>query len=271
MEPFVSVDWLAARIADVKVADVRWYLDGRSGRASYDAGHIPGAVFVDLERWLAAHAISGGGRHPLPDPEVFAEGMSLAGISDDDTVVAYDDAGGVIASRLAWMLRAIGRKGAVLDGGIAAWHGGLSKEAAAPQRAIFTATPWPAAGLATIDDARNAANLVLDARDLDRYRGDTEPIDPRAGHIPGARSLPCRTNLDRDGTLLPLAELQERIRAVGVVDASNVVSYCGSGVTACHNLLVLEHAGFGTARLFPGSWSEYSRREDLPVATGEQP
>ena len=271
MDPFVNADWLAAGIADVKVADVRWYLDGRSGRAAYDDGHIPGAVFVELERWLAAPAIPGGGRHPLPDPEVFAQGMSLAGISDSDTVVAYDDAGGVIAARLAWMLRAIGRQAAVLDGGIAAWPGGLSRQAATPQPSVFTAAPWPADRLATIDDARSAANIVIDARDLERYRGDTEPVDPRAGHIPGARSVPCRSHLGRDGTLRPMAELRSRFQEAGVVEASNVVSYCGSGVTACHNLLVLEHVGLGTARLFPGSWSEYSRRDDLPVAIGDQP
>ena len=269
MEPFVSAEWLVKRIGEVKVADVRWYLDGRSGRAAYEGGHIPGAVFVDLERWLAAPAIPGGGRHPLPEPEVFAQGMSQAGIGDTDTVVAYDDAGGVIAARLVWMLRVTGHQAAVLDGGIASWEGGLSRQYVEPSTARFTAAPWPAGRLATIEDARSPGHLVLDARDAERFRGDSEPVDPRAGHIPGARSLPCRGNLGPDGRLLDVAELRGRFERAGVVEAEKVISYCGSGVTACHNLLALEHAGFGAGRLFPGSWSEYSRREDLPVATGD--
>ena len=271
MDPFVSAAWLAPRIGDVRVADVRWYLDGRSGLAAYQGGHIPGAVFVDLERWLAAPAIPGGGRHPLPEPEVFAEGMSRAGVGDTDAVVAYDDAGGVIAARLVWMLRATGHQAAVLDGGIASWEGELSLQSAEPPRASFAAAPWPVERLATIEDARSRHHLVLDARDSERFRGDSEPVDPRAGHIPGARSLPCRGNLGADGRMLPLPELRRRFEEFGIVGAENVISYCGSGVTACHNLLALEHAGFGGGRLFAGSWSEYSRREDLPVATGELP
>ena len=271
MQPFVSADWLAPRIGEVRVADVRWYLDGRSGRAAYEGGHIPGAVFVDLERWLAAPAIPGGGRHPLPEPAVFAQGMSRAGIGDNDTVIAYDDAGGVIAARLVWMLRVSGHQAAVLDGGIGCWEGELSRQDVDPPHADFTAVPWPIGRLATIEDARGPGHLVLDARDSERFRGDSEPVDPRAGHIPGARSLPCRGNLGADGRLLGIAELRRRFEQVGVTEAEKVISYCGSGVTACHNLLALEHAGLGTGRLFPGSWSEYSRRQDLPVATGDLP
>ncbi len=269
MDPFVSAAWLAARTGHVRIADVRWYLDGRPGRAAYEKGHIPGAVFIDLERWLAAPAIPGGGRHPLPVPEIFADGMSRAGIGDAATVIAYDDAGGVIAARLVWMLRVLGHQAAVLDGGIDSWEGELSRQVVEPSRATFTPAPWPGDRLATIEEACSPKHLVIDARDADRYRGESEPIDPRAGHIPGAHSLPCRGNLGPERRMLPIPELRRRFELIGVVQAEGVISYCGSGVTACHNLLVLEHAGFGIGRLYPGSWSEYSRREDLPVATGD--
>lgn len=268
--PVVGVDWLRDHRDDVVVADVRWYLDGRSGRAAYDVGHVPGAVFVDLDAWLAAPPSDAGGRHPLPDPERFAQGMAQLGIGDDDTVVAYDDAGGVIAARLVWMLRATGHDAALLDGGLAAWEGPLETEPAARPATRFTARPWSAGVLATIDDAADPANVVLDARERGRYRGDgPDPVDPRAGHIPGARSLPCRENLDGRGRFLPVDELRARFAAAGVRAGSPVVSYCGSGVTACHNLLALEHAGLGEGRLFPGSWSQWSRDPARPVATGD--
>jgi thiosulfate/3-mercaptopyruvate sulfurtransferase len=273
--PVVDLDWWSARRDEphetgVVSADVRWYLDGRSGRAAYDAGHLPGAVFVDLDRWLAAHAAPQLGRHPLPDPEVFAEGMRRLGIADDDVVVAYDDEGGVIAARLVWMLRSTGHDAAVLDGGIAAYQGGL--ETATPERppSSFSVRPWPADRLATIADAADPANLVLDARNADRYRGDVEPVDPRAGHIPGARNLPCRSNLDASGRFLPVETLRRRFGAVGVGDGTDVVSYCGSGVTACHILIALEHAGLGTGRLYPGSWSQWSSLPERPVAVGSE-
>jgi thiosulfate/3-mercaptopyruvate sulfurtransferase len=135
--------------------------------------------------------------------------------------------------------------------------------------ATFTPRPWPAHRLAELADAVDPARVVLDARDAARFRGDLEPIDPRPGHIPGARSLPCRDNLDADGRFLPVAALRERFRAAGVVDGEAVVSYCGSGVTACHNLIALEYAGLGTGRLYPGSWSQYSHVADRPAALGD--
>ncbi|MEW6581713.1 MAG: sulfurtransferase [Actinomycetota bacterium] len=268
ISPVVDLAWLDAHRADVVVADVRWYLDGRSGRDAYAQGHLPGAVFVDLDRWLAGPASPAEGRHPLPDPAVFAEGMARLGIGDADTVVAYDDDGGVVAARLVWLLRASGRDAALLDGGLRAYRGPL--DTGEPQRppAAFTPRPWPAHLLADVDAAADPANVVLDARDPARYRGETEPVDPRAGHIPGARNVPCRENVAADGTLLPVAELRRRFRAAGVVEGVPVISYCGSGVTACHNLLALEHAGLGPGRLYPGSWSQYSHVADLPVATG---
>lgn len=272
LRPFVDAAWLRDHRDDVVVADVRWYLDGRSGRDAYDAAHLPGAVFVDLDRWLARHdGAPSDGRHPLPTPETFAEGMASLGIGDETVVVAYDDAGAVIASRLVWMLRAIGHDAAVLEGGLPAWGQPLETETTEPTRAAFTATPWPAARLATIDDASAGGAVVLDARDLERYRGDVEPVDPQGGHIPGARSLPCRDHLAADATLLPAEALRARFEAVGVDGVRPVISYCGSGVTACHNLLVQEQAGLGVGQLYPGSWSAYANTEGRPVATGAEP
>ena len=270
IDPVVSLSWWQRHRDDVVLADVRWYLDGRSGRDAYDRGHLPGAVFAELDRWLAGEASPAAGRHPLPDPAVFADGMGRLGIADGDTVLAYDDAGGTVAARLVWMLRATGHPAALLDGGLPAYRGPL--EQAPPKRppATFTPRPWPAGRLAGLGDATDPGLVVLDARDRARYRGDSEPVDPRPGHIPGARSLPCRENLAPDGTFLPAAQLRERLAGAGVTDAAQVVSYCGSGVTACHNLLMLEHVGLGQGRLYPGSWSQYSHTT-RPAALGDAP
>jgi len=267
--PVVDREWLSARSGEVVLADVRWYLDGRSGRAAYLDGHLRGAVFVDLDRWLAAPASESEGRHPLPSPAVFAEGMAELGISDEATVVAYDDAGGVIAARLVWLLRAIGHDAALLDGGLDAGDRPLETGAAERLRAVFTAREWPAARLATMDDAADPALAVIDARPHDRFAGGPDDVDPRAGHIPGARSLPCRENLASDRTFLPRSELRNRFAAVGIAagaaSGADVVSYCGSGVTACHNLLAMEHSGLGLGRLYPGSWSQWSRDPSRPA------
>jgi thiosulfate/3-mercaptopyruvate sulfurtransferase len=270
LPPFVDAAWLAEHRDEVVLADVRWYLDGRSGAAAFAAGHLPGAVFVDLERWLAAPADPGRGRHPLPDPEVFAEGMRRAGIGDESTVVAYDDAGGVIAARLVWMLRATGHEAALLDGGLASAATGEALESgpAEPAPARFTARPWPAERLAAIDELHREGRVLLDARDRDRFSGAVEPVDPRPGHIPGARNVPAREMLDPDGRLLPPGALRDQLEAAGLGDAdADVVASCGSGVTACHTLLVLEALGRPGARLFPGSYSQWSR-SDRPVESG---
>jgi len=270
--PVVDLAWWRRHRNEVVPADVRWYLDGRSGRAAYDAGHLPGAVFVDLDSRLADVPGAREGRHPLPAPEAFAHSMSELGISDSDTVVAYDDAGGVSAARLVWMLRATGHQAALLDGGLAAYEGPLEREAPHRLRAVFSVRPWPRERLAGIDETANARDaIVLDARDGVRYRGEQEPVDPRAGHIPGALSLPCRENLAPDGRFLPVERLRERFESVGARDGASVISYCGSGVNACHNLLALEHAGLGHGRLYPGSWSQYSHDRERPVATGRDP
>ncbi|HEY2521277.1 MAG TPA: sulfurtransferase [Streptosporangiaceae bacterium] len=270
IDPVVSLSWWQQHRDDVVLADVRWYLDGRSGEAAYEAGHLPGAVFVDLDQWLAGRPSAEDGRHPLPSPALFAGGMARLGISDGDTVVAYDDAGGTTAARLVWMLRVTGRSATLLDGGLQAYSGPLETGAPARLPAPFTPRPWPAEYLASLDDATDPANVVIDARDRARYRGDTEPVDPRPGHIPGARSLPCRENLAPDGTFLPVPQLRQKLAAAGVTGPATLVSYCGSGVTACHNLLMIEHAGLGRGRLYPGSWSQYSHTP-RPAATGDTP
>ena len=251
------------------VADVRSYLDGRVGRDAYDAGHIPGAVFVDLDEALAAHddpAVAG--RHPLPTPEHFAAAMVVAGIDDDDVVIAYDDAGGVMAARLVWMLRATGHQAALLDGGIQSWDGPLETEEPPGRDGRFSVRPWPRELLASIDEAADtSANVVIDARQRERFHGAPDELDPRFGHIPGARSLPCRENLDAGGRFLDAETLRAKFADVGITGEESVISYCGSGVTACHNLLALEHAGLGTGRLFPGSWSLWSRDPERPLET----
>jgi thiosulfate/3-mercaptopyruvate sulfurtransferase len=299
--PFVDIDWVEKRRDDVVLADCRWYLDGRSGRAAYEGGHVPGAVFVDLDTALTRHADPAeAGRHPLPEPEAFAAAMATLGIGDDDTVIAYDDADGVIAARLVWMLRVTGHEAALLDGGLGAWRGELASGAAARrtefgdtdrEATIFTARGWPADRLATIEEiaaiaaASDAASpglaasptaapgsappLLIDARQRERFEGEPDDLDPQAGHIPGALSVPCRENVDAEGRLLPVEDLRARL-GFGARQ-SEVISYCGSGVTACHNLLAMEQAGLGPGRLFPGSWSQWSRDPARPVQTGAGP
>lgn len=260
LAPFVDAAFLSAHPHAVLV-DVRYGPTAVDGARRYDAGHLPGAVFLDLDRWLAAPPSPEEGRHPLPDPEVFAEGMRRTGIRDDALVVAYDDDANAFAARLVWMLRVTGHRAALLDGGYAGWRGPLTQEVPAVVPAAFTARPWPAAQLATMDEA--AAGLLLDARPADRYRGENETLDVRAGHVPGAVSLPCRQNVGPDGFLLPDDVLRERFAAVD----RPWVSSCGSGVTACQNLLVAERLGLPPGRLWPGSWSQWAAT-DRPAALG---
>ena len=269
--PVVDSSWLATHQEDVVLVDCRWYLDGRSGREAYAEGHIPGSIFVDLETRLSGEGRPEVGRHPLPSPSHFAQGMSEIGIGDGATVVAYDDAGGVIAARLVWMLRVLGENAALLDGGIQMYTGPLQRSSPVLPTAIFSAREWPANRLANIDEASDSRKVVIDARIRERYRGESDPVDPRFGHIPGAVNVPCRENLNVDGTFLPLEILRKRFEGAGVKDGEDVISYCGSGVTACHNLLTLEYAGLGQGRLFPGSWSQYSHALDRAVSTGSEP
>jgi len=270
VEPFVSVDWLQEHRDEVILADIRWYLDGSSGRAAYEAGHIPGAVFVDLEEVLSEpHEDDSHGRHPLPTPERFAGGLASLGIGDDDVVIAYDDAGGVIAARLVWMLRVIGQRAALLDGGLRAWpEDDLHRGSPRPRApATFTPTPWPQDRLALIEDVAGTADMLIDARDSERFTGGPDPLDPRSGHIPGARNVPTREHLDELDQIASPEQLRQTFAAAGIQAGTPVISYCGSGVTACHNLLALERAGLGLGRLYPGSWSEWSRDPSRPVET----
>jgi thiosulfate/3-mercaptopyruvate sulfurtransferase len=273
--PFVDADWLREHRDEVVLADVRWYLDGRSGRAAYEAGHIPGAVFVDLDTVLSEpHDDASHGRHPLATPERFADGLAQLGIGDNDTVIAYDDSGGITASRLVWLLRITGHDAALLDGGLEAWpqtdlHGDYPRPR---PPATFTPVPWPAERFAEIDEVATTTDVLIDARDRSRFGGGPDPVDPRSGHIPGARSVPTRDHLGPGHRIKSPDELRAAFAQAGIIEDTPVVSYCGSGVSACHNLLALERAGLGRARLYPGSWSEWSRDPGRPIATdGDEP
>lgn len=266
----MSRAWLAEHRDDVVLVDVRRDVSGLTAAAAYEQGHLPGAVFVDLERWLAGPPSPRDGRHPLPTPAVFAEGMARVGIGDGDAVVAYDDASGVVAARLVWMLRATGQEAAVLDGALSDGHPSLERGATTPRpRAQFRARPWPP--IASLDHAVDPAHVVLDARPRGRYLGTPDPLDPSPGHLPGARNVPCLENVDQHGHLLPDEVLRARLQQAGVTAEATVVSTCGSGVTACHTLLVMEHLGLAAGLLYPGSWSQYASDPDRPVSLGETP
>jgi len=263
-------DLLIASEPDVIVCDVRFHLDDHDrGRREYDAAHLPRARFVDLHTELAGS--DGGGRHPLPAVADFAALLGRLGVRPGSMIVAYDDAGGATASRLWWMLRSIGHgRAAVLDGGIQAWTAaGRELTDIVPE---VSATVYPAAPdwTGTVDAeavAQSAAlgGTVIDARAAERYRGDTEPIDARAGHIPGAVNRFHGDTVGLDGLHLPTEQLAEFFAGVG----ENPIVYCGSGVTACHDLLAMSTIGLAGARLYPGSWSEWSADPGRAVATGD--
>ncbi|MBB5937594.1 sulfurtransferase [Streptomyces zagrosensis] len=270
--------------------DVRWQLTppgGRKGteapgRTAYEAGHVPGAVFVDLEAELAGPP-GASGRHPLPDLEVFGAAMRRAGVREERPVVVYDGgaghppspSAGWAAARAWWLLRWAGHPSVrVLDGGLSAWiaaDGPVSTEVPEPEKGDFTPHP----GGVPLLDAEGAAELarrgvLLDARAGDRYRGEVEPIDRVAGHIPGALSAPTTENVAGDGRFLPAAHLADRFAALGVTDAAEVGVYCGSGISGAHEVLALAVAGVPAA-LYVGSWSEWSADPSRPVAIGSQP
>lgn len=268
--PTVSATWLAEHLDDddLVVVDSRWSLDGGPARAAFEQAHIPSAVFADLDVDLSAPASPDAGRHPLPTPDAFANAMGRLGIGDRSRVVVYDDAGGVIAARLWWMLDVLGRPAAVLDGGIAAWSGSMASGAAATTDASFTPTPWPANRVITKADlaaSLGGAMTILDARAPDRY-AEGGPVDPRPGHIPGARNAPAGANLE-DGHFRDGEALAEHYAELGA-DGDDVVAYCGSGVTACADLLGRRLAGLPDAKLFVGSWSQWGADEELPNEVG---
>ncbi|MFE3886029.1 sulfurtransferase [Streptomyces lydicus] len=255
--------------------DVRYQMGGPPGRPEYEAGHVPGAVYVDLESELASPP-GPGGRHPLPDLDVFTGAMRAAGVRADRPVVVYDGGQGWAAARAWWLLRWTGHPDVrVLDGGLAAWEaagGALSVDQSTPQEGDFTPVPG---GLALLraDDAAAVARrgVLLDARAAERYRGEVEPIDKVAGHIPGAVSAPTTENVVEGGTVFrDASELAERFAALGATPTAEVGVYCGSGVSAAHQVLALAVAGVPAA-LYVGSWSEWSADPARPVATGPQP
>jgi thiosulfate/3-mercaptopyruvate sulfurtransferase len=286
--PVVEPAWLAAHYDDVVVADVRWYLDGRSGYDAYSRRHLPRAVFVDLDRCLSGPPGRERGRHPLPSPADFAAAMATLGISDQSRVIAYDDDGGRIAARLVWLLRVTGHASSLLDGGIEAWpgpfesgpfesgpfesgpfeSGPLENGPAAPGTRTFNLEQWPAARFASAEEVEAAA-VVLDARAPERFTGEVEPVDARAGHIPGARNAPTVGNLDEQDRFKSPEALRTIYERFGVGPACSPVVYCGSGVTACHDLIALELAGFEAGRLYAGSWSQWSADPARAVETGE--
>ena len=255
--------------------DVRWQLAEGSQPDLYASGHIPGAVFVDLDRDLAAPP-GRLGRHPLPSTEDFERAMRAAGVTHDGPVVVYDDADGLPAARAWWLLRYYGHPQVrVLDGGYRAWLAAGLPVSVAPASTgygDFTAEPG---GLPVLDADGAAAlarsGVLLDARAPERYRGETEPVDPVAGHIPGARNAPTAANLGRRGRFRPRADLAARYAELGAADGGRPVGvYCGSGVTACADVLALAVAGVDAA-LYPGSWSGWLADPDHPVATGPEP
>ena len=274
----ISATELASHIADTNwvVLDCRHDLmDTNAGQAAYDQGHIPGAQFVHLDQRLSAAKVGADGvfrgRHPLPEKADFIATLQALGVNDNSQVVVYDAHGGMFAARLWWMLRWVGHKAvAVLDGGLPAWL--------AAQQAVTTEVPAPHIGnineqatlVGTVDVSQVLANIssaaktLVDARAADRFRGENETIDPVGGHIPGAKNRFFKDNLQADGRFKPAEQLQQEWSAV-VGDASQAIMQCGSGVTACHNLLALEVAGLHGAALYPGSWSEWCADASRPV------
>lgn len=298
--PIVSLEFLTKNPEAILV-DCRWYLNGKNAKEAYLAGHIPGAIFIDLDTVLAAPAKLGKGRHPLPTPSDFAERMGNLGISNTAQVIFYDDCGGTVAARGVWMLRAQGCDAALLDGGLNSYLGDLEVGEIKLEPTVFQAQPWPdtvvdlvyvakAIGISTADIAEISASedfsvpparstlsgsapILLDARPLKRFRGEIEPVDSRPGHIPGAKSASCSENLDSSGRFLSVELLRQRFLDLGLPLAQSevipeIISYCGSGVTACHNILALESLGFKNIKLYPGSWSQWSAYPQLPAELG---
>jgi thiosulfate/3-mercaptopyruvate sulfurtransferase len=275
----ISTAALAMHLEDPAfvIVDCRYKLDDESwGEREYTKLHIPGAVYAHLGHDLAGPKTGTNGRHPLPDPKTLADTFGRFGISSGVQVVAYDQDNGMYASRLWWMLRWLGHNAAaVLDGGFKKWivEGRPTTAGAEPRaRTTFVGTPRSE----MMVDVQRVASLaghpdwrLVDARAPERFRGETEPIDRTPGHIPGAANHFFQTNLDEHGTFCTPEDLREDWRdALGTVAADHIVCYCGSGVTACHNLLALEHAGLKGARLYPGSWSEWSADPSRPVERG---
>ncbi len=273
IQPFVDADFVAAH-PEAVLADVRWYLDGRDGRAAYEAGHITGALWVDLDRQLAADdQPATEGRHPFPTPAEFASAMGSMGIGNNTVVIAYDDTGGLTAGRLVVMLRMLGCPAAVLVGRLGDWTGSIeSGPARTPAPVEFIATDWPLDRLADADDVVRivaAGGAAIDARSHERFLSAVAQIDKRAGHIPGARSAPWSAVLGANTMPRPADELLAHFHDLGIEDGVETVAYCGSGVSACMNVLAMEHVGLAIPRLYVASWSGWSADPNREAATGE--
>ncbi|MBZ6206022.1 sulfurtransferase [Streptomyces olivaceus] len=282
MNAIISAPELADELAGPTppvLLDVRWQLSAAKaagappfdGRAEHAAGHLPGAVYVDLDRELAA-APGAGGRHPLPDVAEFGAAMRRAGVSSGRPVVVYDGGQGWAAARAWWLLRWTGHPNVrVLDGGLPSWEGPLSTDAPTPGEGDFEPVPGES-GLLDADGAAALARsgVLFDARAGERYRGDVEPIDPVGGHIPGAVSAPTTENVAADGRFLAADELRARFETLGATGDGEVGVYCGSGVSGAHEVLALAVAGIPAA-LYAGSWSQWSSDPSRPVAVGPEP
>jgi thiosulfate/3-mercaptopyruvate sulfurtransferase len=279
--PLVSAAWLQDRLNDpnVRIVDVRWYLtEPQRGRQEYAESHIPNAIFVDLDTELAAPRGSGPGRHPLPNVDQFQALLENSGISNDTHVIAYDSSGGAAAARLWWILRYVGHnKISLLDGGWQAWQAAgypTTDEVLQPAASSYTLHIKPAMVIDadTVEQLRNQeGTLLIDARATERYEGRVEPMDAKAGHIPGARSAPFAGNINADSSFKDAQTLRRRFEDLGLSKAKKVVCYCGSGVTAAHNIFALHLTGYNDALLYEGSWSDWSSDPDRPVATGSEP
>ncbi len=278
MEPLIPVSELLERLGDpgLRVLDARFeLLDPAAGERLYRAGHVPDAAFIDLDRHLAAPPERHGGRHPLPDLDAFARAMEERGVGDGHEVVVYDQGGTFFAARAWWLLRYVGHDAVrVLDGGWAAYvaaGGAVSRDVPSTPPAEFRVRLRPEMA-ADRDEIRahlgDPSWCLVDVRAPERYRGETEPIDPVAGHIPHAQNRPYTATMDAQGRFLTADALREHYR--GVAGRDTVVAYCGSGVSAAHAVLAMEVAGHGGARLYPGSWSDWCSYDDLPVAVGDE-
>ncbi|MFC9712559.1 sulfurtransferase [Paenibacillus sp. NPDC056933] len=278
MKNIVSMRWLLARMyePDVVIADCRFLLgQPNAGREAYEAGHIPGAVYLDLEQDLSSPVSAHGGRHPLPDPAALASRLSKAGFGSNSRIIAYDDQGGMNASRLWWLLRYMGHEHVyVMDESFTAWQNAKFPVTTDVPVQIPSSFEWNLQPLllASVEDVQQASvsgsAVLIDSRDARRYSGLEEPIDAKAGHIPGAVNYFWKDVLGPDGRWSGVDALEERFAKLD--KDGEIIVYCGSGVSACPNVIALEEAGYTNVRLYSGSWSDWISYEENPVATGEK-
>jgi thiosulfate/3-mercaptopyruvate sulfurtransferase len=276
MTPLITANQLEEIInsgENVLLCDCRFDLTNTlAGRKAYEEGHIPGAIYVDLDQDLSGTKTGKNGRHPLPSPEAWAKTKSFLGIDSNTLVVAYDKQGSVYASRLWWMLKATGHAHVrVLDGGLDAWNGPVGTIPRKPNPTSQAIEAMPYVGLvladAVTENLRTKKNIVLDARANDRFHGQNETLDPVAGHIPGAKNRFFKENLSAAQFKTPESLYKDFVDLLGPIKASEVIHQCGSGVTACHNLLAMEVAGLKGSRLYAGSWSEWCADPSRPIET----